>query len=693
VSHKIAGTGPGQRQLNGTQTTGRNYRNLSSPDFGMTQDDDVEVPMRDGINLLADVYRPDAPGRFPVLIAASPYPRQIQNLGAPMGFIEAGASDFWVPRGYVHVIANLRGTSGSGGTFGFFDAQERRDMYDLVEWAAAQPWSDGNVGMLGISYFAMTQLEAAIEQPPHLKAIFPFEATIDLYESANHHGLMSSSFVTAFLAMIGMTSGHTNKLWRSHLVGAVGDLLRTPHIHGKFATANGEATMAGLRVLLKLHHDPHPWDDLWRAVAVEHPVRDEWWDERNLLPLLDRVQVPTYLGCDWANGPLHLPGSLTAISALPNSAHVQTALLGDLGVSWPWESLHVEGLAWYDHWLKGRDTGILDGPILRYQLRKGESDGWHTADAWPVPGIAHHEIALRSDGVLAADEGESGQRTYMSLGAGLNRAQASETDPPSSLTWETAPLDADLDVLGNIELRLDATASASDTAWIVTLQDVADDNSSVEISGKQHLDAAALDGHPSDLLRRPDRVLRTGHDPGAVAAVGADPYVVDVVVRCRRDRVRDVGVRDRAQTEHVRREQDRAVDVPRVKQLLCDHRRCRRGDASILGHDVQPRAAVQARVDAVVRGDELTGIGEAGAHRRLVRDAQTLDPLLGHVRRESVHPLRHVGMNVSVDEPQLLDVPDLSVGDCVHNRHQASISRRNSPLEEQNTPDENRAKI
>ena len=111
------------------------------------------------------MHRPDADGRFPALISASPYPRQIQDLGAPMGFIEAGATDFWVPRGYVHVIANLRGTGGSGGTFGFFDEQERHDVHDLVEWAAAQPWCDGNVGMLGISYFAMTQLEAAVEQP------------------------------------------------------------------------------------------------------------------------------------------------------------------------------------------------------------------------------------------------------------------------------------------------------------------------------------------------------------------------------------------------------------------------------------------------------------------------------------------------------------------------------------------------
>src|SRR5206468_1569578 len=163
--------------------------------------------------LLADVHRAGDGGSFPALIAASPYPRQMQDLGAPAGFIEAGVTDFWVPRGYVHVIANLRGTSGSSGTFGFFDAQERRDMHDLVEWAAAQPWCDGNVGMIGISYFAMTQLEAAVERPPHLKAIFPVAVTADLYDAATHHGLVSSSFITPFLSMVGLTSERSDKLW------------------------------------------------------------------------------------------------------------------------------------------------------------------------------------------------------------------------------------------------------------------------------------------------------------------------------------------------------------------------------------------------------------------------------------------------------------------------------------------------
>ena len=97
-----SGIDPGQRRLNGPQTTGREYRNMSQSTHTMAQDDDVAVPMRDGVMLLADVHRPAEPGRYPVLVAASPYPRQIQNLGAPAGFIEAGASDFFVPRGYVH---------------------------------------------------------------------------------------------------------------------------------------------------------------------------------------------------------------------------------------------------------------------------------------------------------------------------------------------------------------------------------------------------------------------------------------------------------------------------------------------------------------------------------------------------------------------------------------------------------------
>lgn len=468
------------KRLNGPQATGRQYRNLSEPRYAQRSDINTAIEMRDGTRLLADIHRPVSEERFPALLAASPYPRQMQDLGAPAGFIEAGVTDFWVPRGYVHVIANLRGTCGSDGTFNFFDAQERQDVYDLVEWVAAQPWCDGNVGMIGISYFAMTQLEAAVERPPHLKAIFPLAVTADLYEGVNHHGLLSSSFLTPFLAMMGLTSDRSDKLWRSKPVGVARRVLNTPRVHKKFETANGEAAVTMLRQLLRLPHNPHPWDELWLQAAVKHPTRDEWWEERNLLPLLKEIDIPVYLGCDWENVPLHLPSTFASWKALSDNGSVRMGMLGKFGLTWPWESMHTEALAWYDHWLKGHDTGITDGPPIRYFLPG--ADEWRTADSWPPSQAPHRELALRADGTLSDDEGEPGGREFMVLGAGLGRAKPSPIDPPSTLTWTGEPLGEDLDVVGDVELRLVASATAIDTAWMAMLQDVAPGGEATDVT-------------------------------------------------------------------------------------------------------------------------------------------------------------------------------------------------------------------
>lgn len=469
----------GERLLNGPQTTGRSFRNLSEPQHAIRHDTNVAVPVRGGISLMADVHRPDDDGRFPALIAASPYPRQIQDLGAPMGFIEAGATDFWVSRGYVHVIANVRGTGGSGGEFGFFDADERKDMHDLVEWAATQPWCDGNVGMIGISYFAMTQLEAAVERPPHLKAIFPVAVTADLFEAASHHGLVSSAFITPFLSMMGLTAARSDEFWRSVPLQIARKVLNLEPLHRKFGTMNGEAAVTMMHQLLKLPHDPQPWDQLWLDVFVNHPVRDEWWDERDLTPLLRNIDIPVYLGCDWENVPLHLPSTFVAWKELAHNPNVQMGMLDKFGLTWPWESLHTEALAWYDHWLKGRDTGILEGDRVRYALPG--ADGWRTAQSWPPP-ATHREFALCADGTLDADEGVAGTRDFMTLGTGTGRVQPSAIDPPASLTWTSQPLTADLDIVGEIELRLTAAATAADTAWIVTLQDVAPDGAVIDVT-------------------------------------------------------------------------------------------------------------------------------------------------------------------------------------------------------------------
>jgi predicted acyl esterase len=476
-----AGTGAGERRLNGPQTTGRTFRNLSEPRYRTRRDDDVPVILRGGERLLADVIRPAADGRFPALVAASPYPRQIQDLGAPMGFIEAGASDFFVPRGYVHVIANLRGTGGSDGTFGMFDAGERDDLHDLVEWAAAQRWCDGNVGMIGISYFAMAQLAAATRRPPHLRAIFPVATTPDLYEAVHHNGLFSSTFISPWLAVLGVTAGHGDALWRGKVLNAARHLLANPRIHERFEHMNGESAIGGLQAVMRVHYDPHPWDDLWQAAVVEHPLRDAFWEQRNVLEDLGDVDIPVYLGCDWQNVPLHLPGTFSSWAALRDRERVRMGMLPEFGLTWPWESLHVEALAWFDHWLKERDTGILEGPPVRYWMPGAEE--WRTSEAWPPTDARHVALALRGDGRLAAEEGEPGERAYLCLGTGLGRPpNANAPQLPSALSWETAPLAHDVDVVGEIELALTATSTAPDTGWIAILQDVAADDGTTEIT-------------------------------------------------------------------------------------------------------------------------------------------------------------------------------------------------------------------
>jgi uncharacterized protein len=482
MSSQASGVEAGQRHLNGVQTTGRQFRELSEPTFGTTQIDDVPVPMRDGVELLADVYRPDAEGRFPALLAFSSYPRQMQNLRAPMGFVEAGASDFFVPRGYVHVIANARGTSGSGGEWTLLDQQERDDLFDLIEWTAGQPWCDGNVGMLGISYFAMAQIAAAAARPPSLKAIFPVGTNESVYDVAWHHGLLASSFISPWISAVGVLSQKTNDLWRSRKVELVGKLLSNEHVHSRLAHVNGEAMQSVLKNVIRAHYPEQPYGRLWQQMVVEHPTYDAFWAERDSRADLADVDIPVYLGCDWDNVIMHLPGTFTSWKALSHNPNVRMSLLPEGGLNWPWESMHYEALAWYDHWLKGIDTGIMDGPAIRYYLPV--ADEWRTAQTWPPQESALVEYALRADGVLSTDEGKAGARSYLNLPADSGRPRnANPPERPDTLHWQTPTLVERVDIAGDIELRLDATITALDTAWIAVLYDIGPDGGKTPISG------------------------------------------------------------------------------------------------------------------------------------------------------------------------------------------------------------------
>ena len=530
MSNKVAGIGPGERHLNGPQTTGREFTNLSEPAHGMHRTNNVEIRVRDGTTLLADVFRPEAEGRFPALLSFSPYPRQIQDIGAPLGFIEAGASDFFVPRGYGHVIANARGSGGSGGQWTLLDAQEREDLFDLIEWTASQPWCDGNVGMLGVSYFAMAQLAAAVTKPPHLKAIVPFLTTDDLYEAVWHHGLLNAGFISAWLPAVGVLSQRPDDFWRSRRVEIVRKVLGIAAVHARMQHLNGEAIVAVLKDVIHAHYPEEPYGELWRAVAVEHPTRDEFWEARNVRPLLGTVDIPVYLGADWDNVPLHLPSTFAAWKALRRNPNVRMAMLEPGGFSWPWEALHYEVLAWYDHWLKGRATGIMDGPAIRYQMPG--ADGWRTTTDWPPPESKLTPFALRADGTLAADEGAPGHREYLYLP--LDSGVPNNANPPalpSTLSWETGVLDAACEFAGDIELTLEASVTALDTSWIAVLYDVSPDGGANPITAGWLRATLAAVNEAESVLGAPVLECRT---PVALPVAERVTYRVPLVPNARR---------------------------------------------------------------------------------------------------------------------------------------------------------------
>ncbi len=330
-------------------------------------------------------------------------------------------------------------------------------------------------------------------------------------------------------------------------------MLRTPPLHRKFATMNGESSVVVLREALKLHHDPHPWDDLWRAMAVEHPLHDEWWDERDLVPLLDRVEVPDLSGVRLAE---RAPAPAVDVPRVPGArqrARGRVAMLGEFGLTWPWESLHVEALAWYDHWLKDRDTGILDGEPIRYWMPG--ADEWRTEHGVATSGCT--AARLRAPGRRRARRRRGPRRRTLADdardGSATGRSRARPIRP-SMLEWTTAPLEHALDVAGDLELELHATATAIDTAWFVTLQDVAPDGTTVDVTAgylraslRTVDDERSVPGAPVLACRASDAVV-----PGELTV-----YRVPLVANARRF---DVGHRLRV----VLASDDQDTSVPAI---------------------------------------------------------------------------------------------------------------------------------
>lgn len=411
------------------------------------------IVVRDGTALAAALYLPPGSGRFPTLFAVSPY--RFDNDPDPTVSMylwnETGPIAWYLERGYAFVHMDVRGTGRSGGTYAYFDTKEQTDLYDAIEWIAAQPWSNGNVGGIGQSYFARAQWAMGIQNPPHLKCIAPYDGDVDTYR---------------FSAYTGGIPGDYPSLWYA---GA-------PRYNNLYPLAGPSR---------------HLTFDYPEAVS-EHPLDDGFWKERSAIDRLGKIRVPVLSIGAWSKLDFGLNGNVWGYELLHSPKKL--LLLGTGGVAgavadFASTAFHERYLLpFYDRYLKGQATTYESEPAVRYFVIG--ADRFDTADAWPPrdavltplylgAGPSGSVVSL-NDGVLNASGASgsvSGQTSY-DFPDPLWRIGVVATGPNGRpdpvrrvLTFTTAPLPADVLVTGPLQLDLYASSSNHDTDFFVKVSD------------------------------------------------------------------------------------------------------------------------------------------------------------------------------------------------------------------------------
>ena len=438
---------------------------------GFIEEKDVSVPMRDGVNLSIDVYRPDTNEKLPVLLAFAIYNKDLQGPAVSdalppqpawstlwTGPLEAGDSRFFASRGYVHVIGSPRGVgkSGSGGDRWW-------DSYDLIEWIAEQPWCDGNVGMVGISGFGAEQLHVAKQRPPHLKAIFPLDSRGAYGPFGGFRDEYPGGVIHLFRFLIGIYSAfHQNRgapgelppekeeLWRKAMENP--DYRMYPHLYNVVAQ-KGQHMPPFFELLI------NPYDS---EAAVEKSEAE-----------FANIDVPTHTGSGWYayTYKTHLNGCQTWFERI--NAPKKLTLGGPAHLERPFRSYHREMLRWYDHWLKGLDTGIMDEPPVKVWVMGANK--WLTATDWPLPEIRWTRFYLNSWERLTDREFTAGSVDDAIPPDTFVQMPPTHTNQVQRLQYLTDPLSEDMLIVGPSALHLFAEIDQDDTNWIVALNDVGPD--------------------------------------------------------------------------------------------------------------------------------------------------------------------------------------------------------------------------
>jgi uncharacterized protein len=484
--------------------------------FNVIIERNVPARMRDGTVLYADVWRPDATGTFPALITRTPYDKN-QPRNASIAGVDPMRT---VGEGYVVIYQDVRGRFSSQGNWSF--EHEFNDGYDSVEWAATLPYSDGNIGMFGISYLGFTQWMAATAQPPHLKAIFPMQMAAgirDFLFPGNAFALGCALFwgagQTADSLMRRAADGENIG---SLMLGLLNVLDTMPEAYEQLPLLGGNPVIS----------ENFPAYGEW----LSHAEDPGYWKSKSYADRLNLVDIPVFHLGSWHDV---YAGSVPALfSAMCKQGgsdktrrsqkllmgpwtHGQMAsdIIGDLymGLSATSGLIDLAGLhlKWFDYWLKGKKNGFMDEPPVRIYVM-GDNK-WRSEQEWPLARTVWTNFYLHSGGRANTCKGDGsldttqpstdephdnyvydprdpvptvgGPTVIPGTGIGANagpKDQARVESRSDVLVYSTPLLQQEIEVTGPITAVIFAASSALDTDWTVKLVDVHPDGRAYSVA-------------------------------------------------------------------------------------------------------------------------------------------------------------------------------------------------------------------
>lgn len=423
---------------------------------GMHIDWDVPIAMDDGIVLRADIYRPVAEGRYPAIVSYGPYgkglafqdgyktaweimerefPDTVRGTTNQYQNWEVADPEKWVPDGYVCVRVDSRGAGRSPGYLDHNNTRENRDFYRCIEWAAAQPWCSGKVGLNGISYYAASQWRAAALKPPHLAAICVWEGWSDFYRDGARHGGIACSFRKNWQEMQVVTVQH-------------GRGERGPKSRITGEPVCGSVTLSDEE--LKRNRA-----DMW-ANILGRTLVDDYYRERTAD--LSKVTVPLLSAANWGGQGLHTRGNF---EGWLRAGSQQKWLEVHGGSHWaPFYTDYGVGLQkrFFDHFLKGEANGWDQEPRVLLQVRHIERFVERRENEWPLARTAWTRYYLDfGKGVLSTQPpADAASASYEGLGEGL--------------TFTTPALERDTEITGPSALKLFLSSSTEDADVFAVLR-------------------------------------------------------------------------------------------------------------------------------------------------------------------------------------------------------------------------------